>query len=325
MSNVVVLGVIALVLAFGVAIQIGAQQAVYRRTESLARIEANSQSLVRAMMSGQPWQLGQGENELTSAERSELFAEVGAGLVGTELERLRTMAETYDLTTLIDALDAKRWWHRLQAVSLAAALAIDDRRRPQLLDDVHPSVRAAAVAWSGRVGLATTAGRITDLLDDPDGTVRAKAFAVLSEAPPDTVSEDLIRILVTPRNRQMLLAALHLAASNQHPALAKQARMWSTDDDPEIRAAAIEAIATEGSQELVGLLADGDHTVRRAAVRGAGLSRKSELSGPVGCCLYDPCWEVRNAAVATLKQMAAPGALVLRVFSRAQMMDRSAD
>jgi HEAT repeat protein len=91
-------------------------------------------------------------------------------------------------------------------------------------------------------------------------------------------------------------------------------RRFVVDVRPEVRAAAVEALAALGAdpEELVRLLEDEDGRVRAAAVAAVGRSGDRSLAGPVAARLTDRDHGVRQAAAAALAGLGAAGSLLLR-------------
>lgn len=108
----------------------------------------------------------------------------------------------------------------------------------------------------------------------------------------------------------LLRGASTTADSTTVPAV----RPFTADARPEVRAAAVNALAALGadSEDLVPLLTDPDGRVRAAAVSAVGRSENRSLAGAAAARLTDRDHGVRQAAAAALLSLGASGNLLLR-------------
>lgn len=162
-----------------------------------------------------------------------------------------------------------------------AALARDPQVGAALLSALHatePAVRRMAVSMVGRMAVPGAAQGLADASLDEDAGVRVAALAGLSTLPGDT----WVTSLVVDR---------------------------LIDPDDRVRAAAVRAIgqlAGEGTERVIGSLADDASLLVRAAVAVALDGRGAVLGAGIGQLLADPSPEVRHAAI---EEVAAIGGL----------------
>jgi HEAT repeat protein len=206
------------------------------------------------------------------------------------------------------------------------------------LDDVDAGVRAAAVAALGRLGdpavAPDVAYRIADvdaavrlaavhvlrtlggpfsplesLLDDADPSVRADAAASLLAANGSIRSRDVLQQMSSsadPRLRCTAVRALgHVQSADAHRLVVQRI----DDPDPSVRAAVADGLAAvdpeHAVQPLVGMLADSNSEVRRAAARALGHIGSPAVSG-VAAALDQP--DAESGALLALERLPVNGA-----------------
>jgi len=197
---------------------------------------------------------------------------------------------------------------RRACVSGLATVSDGDHEGPLALalDDPDPGVRLAALRGLIHVGSdpAFLLPRLHDLLSDPDPELRAQAAAHYGDE-----GQQVLRRMIESVEPLVAAGALSVAP----PALAGATKRRVRDNEPRIRAAALECAARIGTEaplpprELGALLEDPDAGVRRAVVsvlaRFAGAEEYTLLAG----ALADGSAEVRNAAQAALRGFGAGG------------------
>lgn len=209
---------------------------------------------------------------------------------------------------------AHRWWHRLQGVRQFELVGGGDDVVPARLEDRHPLVRSAAVAWAVRHPTPALIARLVAMLDDPNRRCRFVAQdALIRLGRP--VSQALVDYLATSRTTGRVLA-LGVAVGLGDPRFLQPALAAAADPEPAVRtrAAALLAAVTGSAPEraLISLLDDPSDPVRVAAARGLGLVGSWKLAPRLAPLLRDPAWDVQREAALTLLRLGPAGLLYLR-------------
>lgn len=309
---IVVAGFTATAL-WALMVQIQSTRALRNRLRSRIAHDDALRDLIDAIVDGDS-RSGDALGALTPLGQAVVLARLATGIEGQELEHLRDIAgEAGAVERARNHLTHRRWWERLSSVSLLAALSVRDPVQLSLLDDPHPAVRAAAVRWVSRTGLAPEAGpNLLPLLADSDGLVQAATRDALANA--GAAAAPMLGEALSPSSdHRVVRAALEVTAVSPDVDLLGTARWWVTSDRPELRAAVAGLVARSTHQEeLRALLDDREADVRLAATRAAGRTQLATLGGSVGLRLGDEDWRVRDAAITALHQLGSPGQIVLR-------------
>ena len=246
----------------------------------------------------------------------------------TRLSALRVAAERQDAlaTALLNekwvqkglkGARSPRWWKRLAAVRLLAAVGQQSHRAMlrRLLLDRHPAVQLAAASCLGRVADSDLVSLVVETLPGRPIAVRHYLFAALKQCWQHTVP------LVTRRLRadtpaQRLEVWINLAEALATPAVLAPVLRLSTHRDAEVRLAVARALKhyfhPETPDVLYALLADEDWRVRAQAARALGVLKITEAIGPLGDLMRDRAWWVRFRAALSLAQLGEPGRRMLR-------------
>lgn len=244
-----------------------------------------------------------------------LLAELAPSLEGRGRDRLGAVAAEAGVLAAVDRRCASRfWWRRLQGARVLTLLGVVTPARAVLLDDPHPEVRAEAARGAGDHAAPETIDRLLAMSVDPAPLVRFAAknslmhlgrgvVATLAEhldrAPPDSVD-----------------AALEVAAALAEPRLLRPALAHRGDRRAGTRARVVDVAAAVGGQDAVEalheMLADPAAEVRAAAARGLGRLGHWPAGPRLAAALRDPAWDVRRSAGLALREIGAPGALLLR-------------
>ncbi len=180
-----------------------------------------------------------------------------------------------------------------RAESVAGPLAL-------ALDDSDAGVRRAALRGLGEIDAGLLATHLDDLLDDPDPGVRAEA--ALHAGPRGLAL--LTKMIEAPRGAEAI-AALGVAPR----ALLDEVVVRARGDDPEVRAAALDRMASLpvdpplAADDLFAALRDPDAHVRRAATGLVGKLDDENAAPALAACLVDPSQEVRRAAEKALAKL----------------------
>ena len=246
----------------------------------------------------------------------------------TRLAALRVAPERQDMlaTELLDekwvqrglkGARSRRWWKRLAAVRLLAAVGTDAHRAMlrRLLLDRHPAVQLAAASCLGRVADGDLVSLIVETLPGRPVAVRHYLFAALRQCWQHTVPLVARRLRAdTPPRR--LEVWINLAESLATPAVLAPVLRLATHPDRDVRLAVARALKhyfhPETPAALYALLEDEDWRVRAQAARALGVLKVTEAIGPLGKLLRDSAWWVRFRAALSLAQLGEPGRRMLR-------------
>jgi HEAT repeat protein len=246
----------------------------------------------------------------------------------TRLSALRVAAERQDAlaTALLKekwvqrglkGARSPRWWKRLAAVRLLAAVGQQSHRAMlrRLLLDRHPAVQLAAASCLGRVADSDLVSLIVETLPGRPVAVRHYLFAALRQCWQYTVPLVARRLRAdTPPRR--LEVWVNLAESLATPAVLGPVLRLATHPDRDVRLAVARALKhyfhPETPAALYGLLEDEDWRVRAQAARALGVLKVTEAIGPLGQLLRDSAWWVRFRAALSLAQLGEPGRRMLR-------------
>ena len=129
-----------------------------------------------------------------------------------------------------------------------------------------------------------------------------------------TLPRPLRATTVAATSTRTLLLLLRGASATTDASTIAPVRRFVGDARPEVRAAALEALAALGAdpQGLLTALQDVDGRVRSAAVTALGRSGNRALAGPAAARLTDRDYGVRQAAAAALVGFGPAGLLLLR-------------
>lgn len=208
----------------------------------------------------------------------------------------------------------QRWTRRVRGLQVFTLLGDPATAAVPLLRDPHPQVRARAAEWAVHDVSPPIIAALVQRLDDRHPEVRfAAADSLLRMGAP--AAERIARHLsepVTPGTARLLDVAAGIRdTSFIHPAL-----HLTRAEDPAIRSRAITLLGLIGGEASVAragdMLDDASEEVRKAAVGALGSLGHWPAAPQVGARLRDPAWAVRREAGLALREMGAPGELVLR-------------
>jgi len=207
-------------------------------------------------------------------------------------------------------LRSRRWWRR--ALGLRGLGLIQDREHTgaivAALDDPHPGVRAAALdALTDLRDPAAMPAIIVRLLDA--SLERGRRAAALDAFGPDAEPFVLTLAELDPRNRVDYARALAICGTARaRPTL----RRWTLDDEEDVRAGALSALARIGLDDdcasvALAALESADARVRASAARAfRGWSGGLDASRPLARHLED-AWMVAVPAARSLQSMGSSG------------------
>ena len=212
------------------------------------------------------------------------------------------------------ALESRWWWRRAEA---AHALGCIEEKSAVLglvgrLDDRHEEVRAAAVEALGRLGDSRALAPLVEGLWDDSGLQHTRVVLALREFGATAV-EPLLSHERRHHAATAIIADL-LGAVGEVSAL-EPLTEWCSDNDPEVRAAALRALGTLGTCDRTyyyALRALGDESVdvRAAAARALARSRRREAAPYLGKALHDE-WDVAVESAHGLRDLGDEGRVEL--------------
>lgn len=310
-----VLVVEASLLAVCVVVVLGHMGATALRRRVLApRLARAERDGAAAIARGQPRAAAAAFARLPVREQVRLLAELGEQVTerGTRTvtaiaRRSGLLARTERRTTSLSR------WRRLRALRVLTHVGGGRDVVPARLEDPAPEVRAQAAAWVARHGDARTATALAGRLTDGARLARfAAADAVVRIG--RAAAPDVARRLDTASGPTVLPILAVAAALGEAEELRVPAQRHLAAPEPEVRAAAVAALARLGGADdaIADRLDDPDAGVRAAAAEGCGALGAWRHAPRLGTLLRDPSWDVRRAAGQALRALGGPGALVLR-------------
>jgi HEAT repeat protein len=212
---------------------------------------------------------------------------------------------------------SRRWWKRLAAVRLLAAVGTQTHRAllRRLLLDRHPAVQLAAASCLGRVADSDLVSLVVETLPGRPVAVRHYLFAALRQCWSHTVPL-VARRLRADTPAQRLEVWINLAEVLATPAVLAPVLRLSTHTEPNVRLAVARALKhyfhPDTPAVLLTLIKDEDWRVRAQAARALGVLKVGESVAPLGPLLRDQAWWVRFRAALSLAQLGEPGRRMLR-------------
>ena len=194
----------------------------------------------------------------------------------------------------------------------------DAERLSLLAKDEDASVRRAAVASLGRVGLPQTVGHLAMALSDEDPEVRVAAAQALSETGGAQVLEPLLLALNDSDPWVQTAALKGLAALGDGAALPGVTALLARARGPVLIAGLHAVSAVGGAAELAPVraaLGDGDEEVVEAAIGIMSGFGGDWIAGHCDALLGHRHWGVRRSMVRALAQL--PGAQALPFLEKA--------
>ena len=243
-----------------------------------------------------------------------LIQRLAADLDGEAMGRLRALVSSAALDRHIRSkIGSRRWRRRAQGAGLANLLPDGDPARTVLLDDPHPLVRARCAEALAPADAGRCAARLVELLDDDVDADKFAAQGALIHA--GALAVDALADYLMTGNDDGVRWALEVAANTPDPVLIPGIRRHLDGPDPERRAIATRAVAiwADGAAELRDRLQDDDPHVRAAAADAVALAGTEELAADVGRLLGDRSWIVRERAGRSLAAMGPTGVMTLRI------------
>jgi hypothetical protein len=244
----------------------------------------------------------------------DLIQRLAADLDGDADRRLRQLVGTAGLSRRIRRrIRSRSWRSRAQGAALASLLPAGDPARLTLLGDPHPLVRARAVEAMEAHDIGRGAQRVTAMLEDPSPAVRMSARNALLRGGAPVASA--LRAHLEAAEGIGAVFALEVAAALPDVTLIPVIERHARSKDPDRRARAARALRpwAERTSVLVTLLDDDDPEVRAAAAQAMGDGGVARFAADIGRLLRDRTWTVRRSAAHALAALGPAGVMTLRV------------
>jgi HEAT repeat protein len=221
------------------------------------------------------------------------------------------------VTRALKGARSRRWWKRLAAVRLLAAVGTQTHRAMlrRLLLDRHPAVQLAAASCLGRVADSDLVSLVVETLPGRPIAVQHYLFAALRQCWSHTVPL-VARRLRADTPAQRLEVWINLSEVLATPAVLAPVLRLAKHPDQNVRLAVARALKhyfhPDTPPVLFDLIEDDDWRVRAQAARALGVLKVVEAVGPLGRLLRDSAWWVRFRAALSLAQLGEPGRRMLR-------------
>lgn len=258
-------------------------------------------------------------NERPVRHRVRLLAEAGRQLRGAEMNNIAQIArETGVVAQALRATRSQRWWRRLHAVRVLAAVGGGEDVVPGMLADPNPFVRSEAAVWCGGYGGSGSIRRLLNLMDTPTMLDRIAVIDALVSigAPAVTPLADRLPH-ASPEGRE---AGLTAALGMGDPRFLPVALDLVKDPVVGVRKRAARLLSVLGGEQAVevleSLLEDEDPSVRATAARALGRMRAWTSAGCLESLLGDPDPDPSRDAAIALGDIGPPGWLILRSCAR---------
>lgn len=248
--------------------------------------------------------------------RRELLAVVqslAVDLNGQARDRLQHLVRALGLERFIRRrARSRRWRLRVQAAQLQYLVDHPDFDRERLLSDKHHVVRARAAESLTAAQASEHVDLLVKLLRDDSVAVRLAVQQKLLE-----VGSRAVPVLLDElHGERHVLEVLEVAANLADPRLVEALIGHTRSDDAEVRATAARALGSGSGPGAAAVLdelcTDDDSDVRVAAIEGLARMESQASVATIGRALGDRSWMVRRAAGLALDRLGAPGRLILR-------------
>lgn len=263
-----------------------------------------SEALPVALLDGLPF-----------AARLGLLGDLQPSVAGAQRDGLRELAHGAGILDRAGRwCRSRRWKRRLRGARIYTLLGGGEEDMPRLFDDRRPRVRAEAAAWAAEHPQREVVNRLIGLLSDETTLCRFTVKDSLLRLGQATV-EPLAAFLATASGAPAA-AGLEVAAALSDPRLLDAGFRLLHDEGHSTRCRAVDLLGALGGEDAVeaitASLGDSAAQVRASAARALGQGQHWTAAAPLAAALRDPSWEVRSAAGLALRQLGAPGELLLQ-------------
>ena len=207
-------------------------------------------------------------------------------------------------------LGAHAWWRQAEAARALGLVRAEGALRPLLacLDDAHEEVRAAAVEALGHLGDPGCVPALLRALPDASRHQRARVVESIRELGPGVAHALVAHARVHPDD---LATVAELIGFTGAASAADDLLAWSSHADPQVRAAALQALGSLGLDDrayyyVLRALGDTSDAVRAMAARALGRSRRSDAAPYLAQHLGDE-WLVAAHAATALRMLGPSG------------------
>lgn len=254
-------------------------------------------------------------DRLPFAARLHLLGDLEPSVAGAQRGELLDLARRAGILDRASRLcRSRRWKRRLRGARIHTLLGGGEQDMPRLFDDLRAPVRAEAAAWGAEHPQPEIIDRLIGLLGDEATLCSFTVKDSLLRLGPAAV-EPIADYLATASGARAA-AGLEVAAALGDPRLLDAGFRLLADEHPATRCRAAELLGALGGEDAVAAiiagLADPAAEVRAAAARALGEGHHWTAAPPLAAALRDASWEVRSAAGLALRQLGAPGELLLQ-------------
>ncbi|MDQ1288275.1 MAG: repeat protein [Actinomycetota bacterium] len=240
---------------------------------------------------------------------------VATAVGGESLAALRDVADRLGLIAQAERSARHRSWvERLLAARFLTALSVTSGTVRLLLRDPHCAVRAQAAAWVTVNDSPETVGVLGTLLVDPDPRCRFAAKDTLARL--GTRASAQVESLLRSPDPIVRRSALEIAGAAGDPVYLPALREIALTGEPAHQALAATALGATGDPEVTGVLRDllghPDATVRHHTVTALAATADWRHAADIVPLLHDRSHTVRRAAGMGLLRLGAPGLILLR-------------
>jgi hypothetical protein len=266
--------------------------------------EGSSDELSLALLDGLPF-----------GARLGLLGDLEPSVAGAQRGALLELARRAGILDRASRLCHSQWWkRRLRGARIHTLLGGGEEDMPRLFNDLHAPVRAEAAAWAAEHPQREVIARLIALLGDDATLCRFTVKDSLLRLGPAAV-EPIAEYLATASGARAA-AGLEVAAALGDSRLLEAGFRLLGDEHPATRCRAAELLGALGGEDavaaMIASLADPAADVRAAAARALGEGHHWTAAPPLAAALRDASWEVRSAAGLALRQLGAPGELLLQ-------------
>ena len=256
---------------------------------------------------------------LPAATRLKVFEEVAGIASGADRIRLAEIAALTDVTKQAERLTrSARASSRVRGIRILSLANAGHKDVVRLLYDRVPEVRIEAARWAADHPEPAVVWGLLEMLNDANETCRTVARDSLKKL--GSVTADALDRALTrtrrPFKERALVGILEVVASVGDPRLVETVIGFCNHPSAPVRESAVRALGAMGGSRVGSvidrMLKDDDVGVRAAAATAVGRIGRWRSSARLGELLSDADEGVRNAAAVALKDLGAPGVLMLR-------------
>lgn len=252
---------------------------------------------------------------LPVSERLRVLGEVEHSVGGAQRAAVGDLARRAGMLERAGRLcRSRRWRSRLRGARIHTLLGGGEEEVPRLFDDRHAAVRAEAATWAAAHPRPDIVARLLELLGDEATLCRFTVKDSLLRLGPAAV-DPLARFLASASGERAT-AGLEVAATLSDPRLLDAAFRLLHAEDAQTRRRATDVLGAIGGERAAAAVAaaldDRAPEVRAAAAQAIGTGQNWSVAPQLAAAMRDSSWDVRRAAGLALRELGAPGELLLR-------------